>query len=62
MSSWFVEKGATAPLAAGKIHSSFESKFICVDVCKVDDWVKYEDEDLIRDAKKMLKHGRDYIM
>ena len=39
VSSWFVEKGATAPQAAGKIHSQFETKFICAEICKVKDWV-----------------------
>lgn len=45
VSSWFVEKGATAPQAAGKIHSHFETKFICAEICKVDDWVKHGNEE-----------------
>ena len=62
VSSWFVEKGATAPKAAGKIHSSFEKAFICAEVCKVDDWAALGDEDLIRSKGKMNRFGKDYIM
>jgi ribosome-binding ATPase len=45
VSSWFVEKGSTAPQAAGKIHSHFETKFICAEICKVEDWEKYGSEE-----------------
>lgn len=62
VSSWFVEKGATAPIAAGKIHSSFEKKFIRAEVCKVDDWVQCGSEDKIRARGKMQTYGKDYIM
>jgi len=62
VSSWFVEKGATAPQAAGKIHSHFETKFICAEICKVDDWVAHGSEEAVRAKNKMLKHGKDYVM
>lgn len=62
VSSWFVEKGATAPQAAGKIHSDFERKFICAEICKVEDWVKYESEEAIKIKGKMSKYGKDYLM
>ncbi len=62
MSSWFVEKGSTAPQAAGKIHSTFEKKFIRAEICKVQDWVQYGSEELIKTKGKMGYHGKDYIM
>jgi len=57
-----VEKGATAPKAAGKIHSDFETKFISAEICKVADWTQYGTEELIRSKGKMMKHNRDYVM
>ena len=62
VSSWFVEKGATAPQAAGKIHSHFESKFICAEVCKVADWAQLGSEDRVRAKGRMGKFGKDYVM
>jgi ribosome-binding ATPase YchF (GTP1/OBG family) len=62
VSSWFVEKGATAPQAAGKIHSHFETKFICAEICKVEDYEKYGEEEKIRLKNRITKHGKDYVM
>ena len=62
VSSWFVEKGATAPKAAGKIHSQFEEKYICAEICKVQDWVQHGTEEQIRIKNKMCKYGKDYVM
>jgi ribosome-binding ATPase YchF (GTP1/OBG family) len=62
VSSWFMKKGAMAPEAAGKIHSKFESKFICAEICKVDDWIKHKDEDLIRRKGIYQRMGKNYIM
>jgi ribosome-binding ATPase len=62
VSSWFVKKGATAPEAAGKIHSKFEKAFICAEICKVADWVKHKDEDIIRRKNVYKRMGKDYKM
>ena len=62
MSSWFVEKGSTAPVAAGKIHSHFEKHFICAEISKVSDWSQYKTEEQVRSKGKMQKYGKDYIM
>ena len=45
--------GATAPQAAGVIHSDFERGFIRVEVYSVDDLVQYGSEKAIREAGKM---------
>jgi ribosome-binding ATPase len=62
VSSWFVEKGSTAPQAAGKILTHFEQKFISVEVCKVADWEKYGSEEEIKAKGKLYKQGKDYVM
>ena len=35
VSSWLINKGSTAPQAAGTIHGGFEKAFICAEICKV---------------------------
>ena len=62
VSSWFIKKGATAPQAAGTIHTSFEKAFICAEITKVDDWVRVGDEDALRSANQWKRFGKDYLM
>lgn len=62
VSSWHIKIGALAPEAAGKIHSKFEEKFICGEICKVADFVKYGDEDIIRKKNIFKRMGKDYVM
>ena len=62
MSSWLINKGATAPQAAGAIHGGFEKAFICCEVTKVDDWVNIGDEDALRAKNKWQRYGKDYVM
>ena len=63
VSSWLIKKGTTAKEAAGKIHTDFEEKFICVDISKIEDWEQYGgSEDSLRKAKRWSKYGKDYIM
>ena len=54
--------GATAPQAAGVIHSDFERGFIRVEVYSVDDLVQYGSEKAIREAGKMRLEGKSYVM
>jgi GTP-binding protein YchF len=60
--AWTIPKGATAPRAAGVIHSDFERGFIRVEVYSVDDLVRYEGEKAIREAGKMRTEGKGYVM
>jgi ribosome-binding ATPase len=60
--AWTIPIGATAPEAAGVIHSDFERGFIRVEVYSVDDLVKYGSEKAIRDAGKMRLEGKSYVM
>jgi ribosome-binding ATPase len=60
--AWTVPIGATAPQAAGVIHSDFERGFIRAEVYSVDDLEKYKSEKAIREAGKMRLEGKSYVM
>jgi len=60
--AWTVPVGATAPQAAGVIHSDFERGFIRVEVYSVDDLDQYKSEKAIREAGKLRVEGKNYVM
>lgn len=60
--AWTVPVGATAPQAAGVIHTDFERGFIRAEVYSVDDLVEHESEKAIRDAGKLRVEGKQYVM
>jgi hypothetical protein len=60
--AWTVEVGATAPQAAGVIHTDFEKGFIRAEVIKYDDYVHYKSEAAIKDAGKLGIEGKTYIV
>ncbi len=60
--AWTIPIGATAPQAAGVIHSDFERGFIRVEVYSVDDLVQYGSEKAIREAGKLRVEGKNYVM
>ncbi len=60
--AWTIPIGATAPQAAGVIHTDFEKGFIRAEIYSVDDLVAYKTEKAIRDAGKMRTEGRGYVM
>lgn len=60
--AWPVPIGATAPQAAGVIHSDFERGFIRVEVYSLEDLEKYGSEKEIRQAGKLRVEGKQYIM
>ncbi|MBU0744665.1 MAG: redox-regulated ATPase YchF [Gammaproteobacteria bacterium] len=60
--AWTINKGSTAPQAAGVIHSDFERGFICAEVVSCDDFIKYNGESGARTAGKLRLEGRDYVM
>ena len=59
--AWTVTKGATAPNAAGKIHTDFERGFIRAEVTAYDDFVKFGGENGAKEAGKLRLEGKDYI-
>jgi len=60
--AWPIPIGATAPQAAGVIHTDFERGFIRAEVYSLEDLEKYKSEKDIRAAGKLRLAGRDYIM
>ncbi len=60
--AWTVPVGATAPQAAGKIHTDFEKGFIRAEVIGYDDYVSLGGEQGAKDAGKWRLEGKDYIV
>ena len=60
--AWTVHRGATAPQAAGVIHTDFERGFICAEVIGYDDFVRLGGEQGARDQGRMRLEGRDYVV
>lgn len=58
--AWTVHHGATAPQAAGVIHSDFERGFIRAEVISYDDFVRLGGETAARDAGKLRLEGKEY--
>ena len=60
--AWTVLQGATAPQAAGMIHTDFEKGFIRAEVISFTDYDNYESEVKVKEAGKMRVEGKDYIV
>jgi len=60
--AWTVRKGASAPQAAGVIHTDFEKGFIRAEVIPYDDYVNLGGEAKAKEAGKMRLEGKDYIV
>ena len=60
--AWTIEKGFTAPQAAGVIHTDFERGFIKAEVIAYDDYVKFNGETGAKEAGKWRQEGKEYIV
>lgn len=60
--AWTVPVGATAPQAAGVIHTDFERGFIRAEVYSLDDLKEHESEKNLRAAGKLRVEGKEYVM
>ena len=60
--AWTVAVGATAPQAAGVIHTDFERGFIRVEVYSLSDLEEYKSEKEIRAAGKLRLEGKSYLI
>jgi len=60
--AWTVRVGATAPEAAGVIHTDFERGFIRAEVVSYDDFIAYDGEHGAKEAGKLRLEGKDYIV
>jgi len=60
--AWTVKKGATAPQAAGVIHTDFERGFIRAEVIGFDDYIALKGEQGAKEAGKLRLEGKEYIV
>ncbi|MCE3268666.1 MAG: redox-regulated ATPase YchF, partial [Burkholderiales bacterium] len=60
--AWTVHIGATAPQAAGVIHTDFERGFIRAEVISYDDYILYKGEQGAKEVGKMRLEGKEYIV
>ena len=60
--AWPIPVGATAPQAAGTIHTDFERGFIRAEVFSVDELVEYGSEKAIKEHGKLRVEGKDYVI
>lgn len=60
--AWTIPQGATAPQAAGTIHTDFERGFIRVEVFQIADLQTHQSEAKIKAAGKMRLEGKTYVM
>lgn len=60
--AWTIPIGATAPQAAGKIHTDFEKGFIRAEVIAYNDFITYQGEQGAKDAGKWRLEGKEYIV
>lgn len=60
--AWTIPVGATAPEAAGVIHTDFEKGFIRAEVIAYDHYAQYGSEVKVREAGKLGVEGKDYIV
>ncbi len=60
--AWTVKIGATAPQAAGVIHTDFEKGFIRAEVIAYDDFIQYKGEAGAKEAGKWRLEGKEYVV
>ena len=60
--AWSIPKGASAPNAAGVIHTDFERGFIKAEVYNIEDLIEFKNEENIKSAGKLRQEGKDYIV
>ncbi len=60
--AWTIKRGATAPEAAGVIHTDFQRGFIKAEIVSFDDLVEAGSMNAARSAGKVRMEGKDYTM
>lgn len=60
--AWTVRRGATAPQAAGRIHTDFEKGFIRAEVVSYEDFITHDGEQGAKDAGKWRLEGKEYVI
>ena len=60
--AWTIEKGMTAPQAAGVIHTDFEKGFIRAEVIAYNDYVAFGSENACKEVGKLRIEGKEYVV
>lgn len=60
--AWTITKGATAPQAAGVIHTDFEKGFIRAETIAFEDYIQHQGESGARDAGRLRQEGKTYVV
>jgi GTP-binding protein YchF len=60
--AWTVKVGATAPQAAGVIHTDFEKGFIRAEVIGYEDYIAHKGEQRTKEAGKLRLEGKEYVV
>ena len=60
--AWTVHRGATAPQAAGAIHTDFERGFIRAETIAYEDYIKHNGEAGAREAGRLRSEGKEYVV
>ena len=60
--AWTTRVGATAPMAAGEIHTDFQRGFIRAEVISYADYVRFNGEHGAREAGRLRLEGKDYVV
>jgi len=60
--AWTIQVGATAPQAAGVIHTDFEKGFIRAQTIAYEDFVRLGGEQPAKEAGRMRSEGKEYIV
>ena len=60
--AWTIKSGATAPQAAGEIHTDFEKGFIRAETIGYEDFINYSGESGAKEAGKLKSEGSEYIV
>ena len=60
--AWTIKQGATAPEAAGTIHTDFERGFIAANICNFADLKELGSEQAVKAAGKLRTEGKAYVM
>ncbi|MAD13232.1 MAG: hypothetical protein CMC04_11040 [Flavobacteriaceae bacterium] len=60
--AWTIPVGASAPQAAGVIHTDFEKGFIRAEVISIEDLVNFGSELKVKEAGKIRVEGKDYVL
>ena len=60
--AWTIPQGATAPQAAGVIHTDFQKGFIRAEVIGFDDYIAHQGESGAKEAGRWRLEGKEYIV